>query len=342
MRIWFDISNSPHVILFYNIIKELKQEGHEVIITTRPLANTIALLDQKCMTYKIIGKHYGKSLVKKIFGFPVRVAQLYWHLSSKNLNLAVGQSSFHLPIVARLLNISSIYTNDNEHASGNLIAFYFAHKILLPSNFTLNKYLNNSWIKSKIIYYPGVKEGVYLWIKHHELTLKRNSSSVQCIKIYIRPEPSTAQYYNGAMNFLDDMIQQLQKQFNVVILTRNQEQFEHYNQPAFSLSYVPIKPMHFDDIALDCALFIGAGGSMTREFALLGIPTISVYQDKLLAVDNLLLKNNLLLHVPQLDTNHVLQILAKKDKPKQSNDLLIMGKQAYDIFKAQIIAHNSH
>ena len=46
MRIWFDISNSPQVNMFYNLIRELEAGGHQVIITSRPLANTIELLDQ--------------------------------------------------------------------------------------------------------------------------------------------------------------------------------------------------------------------------------------------------------------------------------------------------------
>ena len=69
MRIWIDISNSPHVNMFYSLIKELESEGHQIIITSRPLANTIALLDQKGLQHTTIGEHYGKDFLKKVFGF---------------------------------------------------------------------------------------------------------------------------------------------------------------------------------------------------------------------------------------------------------------------------------
>lgn len=342
MRIWFDISNSPHVLLFNDLIKDLEQSGHEMLITTRPLANTIDLLDQKGLDYRIIGKHYGKNIFKKLFGFPIRVIQLYWHLRSKNVDFAIAQSSFHLPLTARLLRIPSIYTNDNEHAAGNFISFYFAHKILLPDTFILNKYLNNPIIKSKIIFYPGVKEGIYLWIKHQHLMLTRNNELSKCINIYIRPEPQTAQYYTGALFFLDDLILELQNIFNITILTRNKDQFDHYKNELFKLCRVPQKPLDFEEIAQDCNLFIGAGGSMTREFALLGIPTISVYQDKLLAVDSLLLQYKLLHYFPQLDLSNVLNVLEESKTLNKSNPLLDMGKQAYNILKAQIIAFESN
>jgi predicted glycosyltransferase len=337
MRIWFDISNSPHVILFYDLIKDLEQSGHEVLITTRPLANTIDLLDQKSLHYHIVGKHYGKNLFKKILGFPIRVWQLCNLLYQKDIDIAVGQSSFHLPVVARLLNVKSLYTNDNEHAAGNIIAFYFANKILLPDNFILNKYLNTNWIKTKTIFYPGVKEGIYLWVKHQDLTLKRKHSLTGMANIFIRPEPQTAEYYTGALYFLDDIILQLQGKYKVTILTRNQDQYKHYTQSNFNLCYVPSKPLSFDEIAIDCTLFIGAGGSMTREFALLGIPTISVYQDKLLAVDKLLVQYDLLKHIPELNITQVSDALAKMDINTKTNALLAMGRQAYGILRSEIL-----
>ena len=86
MKIWFDISNSPHVILFHDLIKDLEENGHEIVITTRPLANTIDLLDQKKLSYEIIGKHYGKQFFKKLMGFPIRVLQLVKYLKQMIIN----------------------------------------------------------------------------------------------------------------------------------------------------------------------------------------------------------------------------------------------------------------
>ena len=42
MRIWIELTNSPHINMFGAMIHELEKE-HEVIITCRPLANTIEL-----------------------------------------------------------------------------------------------------------------------------------------------------------------------------------------------------------------------------------------------------------------------------------------------------------
>ncbi|MEN9964326.1 MAG: hypothetical protein RL582_1421, partial [Bacteroidota bacterium] len=113
MKIWFDLSNSPHINMFHDMIRELESRSHEVIITSRPLANTVELLDQRGLKHTIIGEHYGKNLYKKILGYPIRVLQLRKFLKDKKIDVAVSQSSFHSPVVAKLLGIPSIYTNDN-------------------------------------------------------------------------------------------------------------------------------------------------------------------------------------------------------------------------------------
>ena len=65
MRIWFDLSNSPHINFFYSLIRDLEKE-HEIIITCRPLANTIDLLKLHKLPFVVIGRHYGAKLSSKI------------------------------------------------------------------------------------------------------------------------------------------------------------------------------------------------------------------------------------------------------------------------------------
>ena len=50
---------------------------------------------------------------------------------------------------------------------------------------------------------------------------------------------------------------------------------------------------------------------MTREAAVLGIPTISIYQDALLDVDAYLIDKGFMVHQPDLDAAFVLNFLAK-------------------------------
>jgi uncharacterized protein len=337
MKIWFDLSNSPHINMFYDLIRDLEGNGHSVIITSRPLSNTVELLNQRGLTHTVVGEHYGKSLLKKVFGYPIRVMQLRKFLKAHRPDLAVSQSSFHSPVVAQLLRIPSIYTNDNEHALGNLPCFYCATKILIPENLPIKNVAKNGVSSKKVIQYPGVKEGFYLWSKGEQIQEDRKHNTSGNIKVYIRPEPQTAQYYNGKQNFLDDTILELQSKYKIIVLPRDANQAAHYKQPKFSATTVPEKPLSFSAIAADCTLFIGAGGSMTRELAILGIPTISVYQDALLEVDRYLISQGLMMHKPQLNANEVDQYLKSLENKPPALELMSKGKQAYNLFKTEIL-----
>ncbi|HEU4608905.1 MAG TPA: DUF354 domain-containing protein [Chitinophagaceae bacterium] len=336
MKIWFDLSNSPHINMFHDMIRHLESRGHEITITCRPLANTIDLLKQKGLTFTVVGEHYGKNLYTKIFGYPIRVMQLRRFLKKIKPDIAVSQSSFHSPVVARLLGIPAIYTNDNEHAMGNIPAFVAARLVLIPENLPVENVARKGASRKKIKQYPGVKEGIYLWQKGEALQHERSHIQGQPMKIYVRPEPLTAQYYKGGLNFLDDTLEQLQHEYHITVLPRDKTQLSHYKQPKFSGLHVPDQPLKFDEIAKDCSLFIGAGGSMTREMAILGIPTISVYQDELLEVDKFLISQQIMRHEPALTATKLKDILKDLQNKQPDSTLMVKGRQAYNMFIEEI------
>jgi len=268
-------------------------------------------------------------------GYPIRVYQLKKFIKPLRVNIAISQSSFHSPAAARWLGIPSIYMNDNEHAIGNIPSFISATKVLIPEFLSVKKVKKQGANIKKIVSYPGVKEGIYLWQRYlSDEVLNSNSNEEK--NIYIRPEPRTAQYYKGGENFLDDVICALKEKYRIIILTRDKEQFEHYNSSQFSGIEVPEKPLSFDEIAQNCLLFIGAGGTMTREMAVTGIPTISVYRDLLLDVDKYLIQQNLMQHLPELSVQNVLTYLNQNNKKMPNKDLLLKGKESYYLIKSLI------
>jgi len=338
VKIWFDLSNSPHINLFVRMIRDLEAEGHEVVITCRPLANTIDLLDLHGLRYEVVGVHYGGNFKMKLLGFPIRVWQLRRYLKSRRIDVAISQSSFHSPVVARLLGVRSIYMNDNEHALGNIPAFVCASRILVPE-FLADEKLRKQWASAhKVIHYPGVKEGIYLWALDEQLARKRRTAAPkERPTVYIRPEPWTAQYYKGSRNFMDDLILGIKDQARVVVLPRGKAQGVHYRDQRFAGVEVVDTALDIADVAPDCDLFVGAGGTMTREMAVLGIPTISVYQDELLDVDRYLLDAGAFVHAPTLTAPELLSILRGAARKPPNRLLLEKGRQAYSLIKDAIL-----
>jgi len=339
MKIWIDFINSPQVSFFEPLINELSNNGHEFILTCRDSSNTVALLKQRNWAYSIIGNKAQKSFGKKLLSFPLRVSSLYSHLKNKRPDVAICQSSFYLPVTAKMLGIPSIYTNDNEHAMGNIPSFLFATQIFVPENLSIAKILKKGAKRNKITQYPGIKEGVYLWIKGLEIRSRRENNSHSLQNIYVRPEPVTAQYYSGKLNFLDNVLIELKDKYPIIILVRDKSQLEHYTQPEFAGIKVPNTPLSFEEVAINCLLFIGAGGTMTREMAMMGVSTISVYDGELLDVDKFLISESLMVHQPNINRELIEEFLNTHRRCASDNKLMDKGKEAYDLFKLTLLTY---
>src|SRR5690554_2240541 len=202
MKIWIDLTNSPHINFFKPFINQWKSEGNEIIITTRDLANTIDLIKQNNWEYNEIGGHAGKSKLRKMLYFPRRVFLLYKFLKKVKPDIGITQSSFYLPVVGKLLHCPTIYLNDNEHAKGNFLAFRYASLNIIPE-FLENLAKEQKWDKKfKLMFYPGIKEGIYL--SQSPIVNLDRRESISERKIYIRLEPWVAQYYSGKNHFMDE------------------------------------------------------------------------------------------------------------------------------------------
>lgn len=336
MRIWIDIINSPQVSFFVPFIDDFKKNGHEILVTCRDSGNTVDLLKQNNIDFNIVGDRQKDLKKKKIRFFVKRLRNLYSFIRKQKVDVAASQSSFYQPIVARLLGIPCLYTNDNEHAKGNLFGFLFATKVILPVALK-NEDFTKKWpLKSKVIFYPSVKEAIYL--SQNPDLLKGLSQKKN--KIYFRPEPWTAQYYDGPQNFFDNTLLNLLNEYDVVVLPRDKSQAEHYTQDKFGRLTVAQKPLSLQNIISDCLLFIGAGGSMSRELAVMGIPVISIYQADLLCVDKYLVDRDRLKVDPNVNYDVIKNMLDSNLEIKKEWAELNEGKQSYSLIKDLVVELN--
>jgi len=261
------------------------------------------------------------------------VISLYTFLKKNKPEIGISQSSFYSPIVCKLLKIPSIYLNDNEHAKGNYLAFKYATLNMLPESLS-TKAKKSKWLdKYAIEFYPGIKEGIYL--SQVDFKLKSSQKDQIKTKIYIRLEPWTAEYYNGNSDFMNPIIQKLNMKYEVVILPRSEEQIKHFKKDEFKGVQVCVKPMVLEDIFKECCVFIGAGGSMTRELAFLGVPTLSVYQGELLSVDKYLISRELMQYNPKPKMDDI-ENLMKKQYLKSNNALFEKGINAFELIDIRL------
>ena len=332
MKIWIDFINTPQVSFFIPFIKDFEKKKYEILLTCRNSGNTIDLLKLNNLSYHVVGDKARKGLIWKMLYFPLRIIQLYTLIRKFKPDIAASQSSFYQPIVARMYGIPCLYTNDNEHAKGNLLAYIFASKVVMPKVLNGLKFTRKWPLKKKLTFYPSVKEAIYLSQQTELLSLRNGEKKT----IYFRPEPWTAQYYSGPVNFFDDTLIKLSSKYKVVILPRDTNQRMYYDQPKFAVLTVVTQSLSLNTIVSDCLFFIGAGGSMTRELAVLGIPVISIYQGDLLEVDKYLMNLGLVVINPSITFEEIDAFILSKLTNNKENKALNEGIESYNIINKLI------
>src|SRR5580700_7633652 len=76
MRIWIDLTNSPHVLVMRPVIEVLRADGHDVRVTARDFAQTLELCERLGVAHTAIGRHRGGRVGAKAAGLVSRSAAL--------------------------------------------------------------------------------------------------------------------------------------------------------------------------------------------------------------------------------------------------------------------------
>src|SRR5690349_5253828 len=116
MRVWIDITNSPHVLVFRPLIRILRERGHEVDVTAREYAQTLELLALHGIETTVVGRHGGASALGKARVEIDRLRALHRFARAGRYDVALAHGSHDLALTARRLAIPSATTFDYEFA----------------------------------------------------------------------------------------------------------------------------------------------------------------------------------------------------------------------------------
>src|SRR4051812_44058085 len=101
MRVWIDLSNSPHPILFEPIADELRMRGHAVVLTARNHAQTVALAQERWPDVRVVGAHAPRGRVGKARAVAGRAAALARFARGQQIDVAVSHNSYAQAVAAR-------------------------------------------------------------------------------------------------------------------------------------------------------------------------------------------------------------------------------------------------
>src|SRR6266480_2382573 len=162
MRIWIDLSNSPHPLLFAPIARRLEALGCEVKVTARDNAQTVELARERWRDFEVIGGPSPAGRAAKAWSTLDRTRRLAAWARRERPDVALSHNSYGQITAARTLGIRTVTAMDYEHQPANHLAFRLAHTVLLPAALAGAGIERKGATPRKTRFYGGLKEEIYL------------------------------------------------------------------------------------------------------------------------------------------------------------------------------------
>jgi predicted glycosyltransferase len=289
VRVWVDLSNSPHPLLFAPIGRRLQELGHEVGVTARDNAQTVELALERWPDAAIVGGPSPFSRVRKVEEMVARIPLLRRWARAFGPDVALSHNSYAQIVAARLLGVPVVTAMDYEGQPANNLAFRLADVILLPEALRDSAVRRQGATGRRTRFYPGLKEEIYLGDFEPDPTALPSIGVAASDRplVVARTPPSRAAYHRFGNALFDEVIDVLatDPSARTVVLARHPEQREAIAGLARNNLIVPDHAIDSRSIIHAADLVVGAGGTMTREAALMGVPTYSVFAGEQPAVD---------------------------------------------------------
>ncbi|MGA2320313.1 MAG: DUF354 domain-containing protein [Solirubrobacteraceae bacterium] len=303
MRIWIDLTNSPHVLVMRPVIERLAADGHEVRVTARDFAQTIELCERFEIAHTAIGRHRGERLAFKAAGLASRSAALVrWARADAHaagaarFDLALGHGSNDVTVAAALLRIPSATMFDYEWATvQHNVNCRLARAVVVPDAIPPER-LERYGAKGKLRAYAGLKEEYYLSDFEPDVGVPEQLGLDRARPIIVvRPPPEVSLYHRFENDLFVQVLERLraaaaEEGAQAVVLPRVDSQRERLG--AIAEFVVPEHAIDAQSLIAYADLVISAGGTMNREAVALGTPVYTTFEGRLGAVDEQLIAEN--------------------------------------------------
>ncbi|MEP6636086.1 MAG: DUF354 domain-containing protein [Acidobacteriota bacterium] len=336
MRIWIDLANSPHVPFFRALATEFIARGHEVEVTARAFAETVALAQAAGFAPVVISGHGGRDLAGKAGNLVQRSWGLRQWARERHIDLAVSHNSYSQILAARGLGLESVTLMDYEHQPANHLAFRVASRIIVPRSFPqefLTRYGANA---AKVRRYNGTKEDVYLADFKPDASfgeeLRALGITSTDVLVVVRPPARDALYHRFENELFDELLERLdaQSDVKVILLPRSKAQRATYGSRAKLI--MPDTPLNGANLIAAADLVVSAGGTMNREAAALGVPAVTIYAGKWAALDEELVNEGRLRRISTRDD--LRRLLLEKKQTANARRALHVRAQVADLILA--------
>ena len=285
MRIWVDLTNSPHVLVMRPVIDKLRERGHDVEVTARDFAQTLELCERFGIPHTAIGRHRGGRIGAKARGLAERSVALARWARGRRFERALGHGSNDITIAAALLRIPSATTFDYEWATvQHNVNCRLAKVVMVPDSIPPER-LYRYGARGKIRAYPGLKEEYYLAdFEPDPGILAALALDPDAPIAVVRTPPAVSLYHRFENDLFAGVLERLDG-VQTVVLPRTAEQ----RRELTGRFIVPERAIDAQSLIAYADIVVSAGGTMNREAVALGTPVYTVFEGRLGAVDERLI-----------------------------------------------------
>ncbi len=321
MRVWVDLTNSPHVLVFRPLIRLLRERGHEVEVTAREYAQTLELLELHGIEATPIGRHGGRSALGKAVGELGRLPALRRWAKPRRFDLALAHGSHDLTLTARSLGISSATTFDYEFAwLQHQLGVRAATRVVVPEAIPPERLAPYDALK-KLHRYPGLKEEYYL------ADFEPSPVEVPAGRrlVVARTPPEVSLYHRHGNPLFLSVLQRLGKdeRAQVVVLPRTDEQRAQVRGLRLPSITVPDRAVEAQSLIAAAAAVVSAGGTMNREAVALGTPVYTTFSGRLGAVDEQLIREGRLVQLRDPSQLELDDLPPRRERLRRDPNLLL-------------------
>jgi predicted glycosyltransferase len=298
MRVWIDITNSPHVLFFRPLIRLLKEDGHDVQVTARDYAQTLELLRLHEIEHEVVGpRHGGAGVLGKARALAGRLPALRRFGKRGRFDVAMAHGSHELTMAARSIGIPSATAHDYEYATlQHQLGLRAATRVVFPEVIPADRLARLGARPPKLVGYPGIKEEYYLADFEADPRAVEGIDPASVLAV-VRTPPDVSLYHRHGNPLFTDVLERLGRDESVhaVVFPRTQEQRSAIRSLGLPSLHVPEHAVDAQSLVALADLVVSAGGTMNREAVALGTPVYTTFAGRLGAVDEQLIREGRLM-----------------------------------------------
>lgn len=298
-------------------------------MTTRQFREVDELIELENIDANVVERYGGATLEGKLAASARRIERLSHMISEVNPDLSIACTSPDAARTAFGLGIPHFTINDSPHSVFVArLTIPLSSKLFSPAIIPKTVWMGLGARRDQILQYNSLDPIAWLnaFSPNYNILSELGLDASKPIIVF-RAEEAFASYLLGYsrvdkpifLPIVAKLLNEYDQPISIVILPRYDEQISVIKSAFQDRVLIPQKVIDGPSLLLSTSVFIGAGGTMTAEAALLGTPTLSCYPREPTIVERFLTQKKLIHRITDPDQAYkrIIQILENYNDVKR-------------------------